>query len=1088
MDALKALRTSDFNWVVHPDLVWRDNVPDADGHHSQLREAIVAEANDLRSDRPALGQIFLGQAGSGKTHLLAMLRKRAIEEGITFVMADLTDVKVFFDTLLLGYLVSLQQPGKDGQPQFRAILASLIDALGTRETGTQYVARMAACKPTGLAALINGILQHLQRKAPARTTIHRDVVRALVLLSANDYEVQSIGQTWLQGLEIDPEPQKLYGFAATKKHPSEIVQGLSWLASLRGPSIVAVDQLDPIVAHNQLLAQAQALQGQDESTLMAKAILNDLCNGLGGLHATLTRTLPVVTCLEASFFTLKHYGLSTNIDRFMPPQSLPPLRDAAMAESIVRCRLEPAYADAGFQPPHPTWPFAPAFFAEAGGQFPRALLKRCNEHRNQCIRQGEVTELHRFTRGEEGTPIRIEPKPESTSLDARFEDLRKQADVDTWLDEQQEDELFSQLLVTAATCLVKERPPSDTVDAVVDSDFPGRGRFMPLHARIRLITVADGTERHYCMRALQRTHAASYQSRLRAAMTSAGIDRKLDFRNLVIFRTTPLPGGRVTGQRTKDFRDKGGALVKPESGDIAALWALQHMMIEGHDEFDTWLRERRPVSTLAMMQEARLAKAPPAVKQTSNNGNRNGHTTPADEQNVAPPAPPEPKPVPPPQRKAQPVSPAPVADDTPKTLPLGTRLIGGEPRGEVVELPLAQLRKHVAIFAGSGSGKTVLVKRIIEEAALQRVPSIVVDTANDLSQLSEPWPEPQFAWGAAGSEKAARYFAETETIVWTPGLERGNPLRLEPLPDLGAVANDVDELNDAVAMAREAMEGIVAPGRGETARNRLGILTAALKFFAGQGGGDLPMFIALLSDLPPDADGGISDAARQAAKMADALRSQMQLDPLLGQGGEALDPAVLLGLSNPNGRTRISVLNFAGLPTLEQQQQFLNRLAMTLFSWIKRNPATGGAGLRGILVLDEARDFVPSAANTPCRASLMRLAAQARKYGLGLVFATQAPKDIYNGIVSNCNTSYFGTASSPAVINAIKELIQNKGGRGDDVARLGTGRFYVHNADVTPAPFKVATPLCLSHHHAPLTPERVAELARESRAKVGTDI
>jgi hypothetical protein len=1062
--------------VVHPDLVWQDDLPDAPTHHGDLREAIIDEALGLESTRPALGRIFLGPAGSGKTHLLAGLRRRAMERGITFVMADLTDVKDFFDTLLLGFLVSLQQPGPDGQPQFRAILASVVDSLGAKEKGAHYVSRMAACKPAGLAALINGILQHLQRKYPAKTPLHRDVVRAMVLLNANDYESQSIGQTWLQGLEIDTAPQRLYGFAAPGKKPSDIVRGLSWLSSLRGPSIVAIDQLDPIVAHYQLAAQAQALQPQDESILLAKAILNDLCNGLGNLHTATSRTLPVVTCLETSFDTLKHYGLSANIDRYHEPQSLPPMTGAAVAEAVVRSRLDPAYEAAGFAAPYATWPFAPGFFAEAGGHFPRALLKRCEEHRKHCVRHGAITELHSLELDAVPPPA-VRSGEGQAPLDQRFASLCAQANVGVLLDEKNEDELLSGLLVTAATCLVKEWPGSDTIDAVVDSDFPGRGRFMPLHARIRVIAQDNGTEKHYCLRALEKSHAAAYQARLRAAMTSAGIDRKLDFRRLVLFRAGALPGGRVTEQRTKDFFDRGGLLVKPRGEEIAALWALQQMAAEGHEAFDQWLQERRPVSGLRMMQEARLVKTP-AAPQTGpgheqDHGNGNGNKKEAG----APSAP-----LPVHSAPSETGALTPVAGE----VRVGTRLIGGEARGSVVTLPLAELRKHVAIFAGSGSGKTVLVKRIIEEAALLGVPAIVVDTANDLAQLGEPWPQPQEAWEPKGATRADRYFQTTETIVWTPGLERGNPLRLEPLPDLAAVANDVDELNDAVAMARETLEGVVAPGRGEAARNRLGILTAALKFFAREGGGGLAAFVELLSDLPDDAGGGVSDAARHAAKMADALRSQMQLDPLLGPGGEALDPAVLLGLGQPGGRTRISVLNFAGLPTLDQQQQFLNRLAMTLFSWIKRNPARGEAALRGLLVLDEARDFVPSAAGTACRASFMRLTAQARKYGLGLVFATQAPKDIFNGIVSNCATSFYGTASSPAVINAIKELLQDKGGRGDDIARLGTGRFYVHNADVTQTPIKVATPLCLSHHRAPLTPDEITACAQASRARLGT--
>jgi len=1092
MGELQGLREADFNWALNRNVVWDDELPDAPGLHGDVCDELIESAQELKASRPALGRILLGSAGAGKTHLLAMLRRRAVRAGITFVMADLTDVRDFHETLLLSYVTSLKQPNENGRTQLQVLLTRLIELLSTTVDPYDYIGTLARFGPEAHAKPITDILANLQRRDPVNTGQFRDVVRAAVLLNAEKYDVNSIGYNWLQGTEIEDEPKRIYNFATARQKASDVVQGLSWLTSLCGPSIVAIDQLDPIVAQNQRAVHAEGLQGLDESIALAKHILNDLCNGLGGLYTTTFRTLPVVTCLEGSFGTLEKYGLRSNLDRFEPPQTLTPLNDAGTAEALVRSRLDRAYVAAKFTPPYPAWPFTGKFFAGAVGHAPRELLKRCDAHRRLCLRQGDVTELDAF---EETAPqpAHAEPARSQAPLDRRFEELRRQANVSRLLDDRWEDERLAKLMETAAVCLVKESPTDDAHDVVVDSDFPGRASFMPLHARIRKIKLATGEERHYCLRALEKNHHSAYMARLKAAITSAGIDRKLDFRHLVIFRTNPVPRGEKTAEQTRDFENKGGLMVAPAPGEIATLWALQQLSAEGHDGFDEWLILRQPVHQLPMMQAARLAKAP--VQSDSKND-----PTPAPvqvEMNLDTPVPAkvaEATPITKLANAAEPIAApafpvvpvtsekkAPIVSVTDSTIPLGRRIIAGAARGDVVGLPLVELKKHVAIIAGAGSGKTVLVKRLIEEAALLGVPAIVIDTANDLAQLGDPWPEAPESWDGDDSARATRFFENSETIVWTPGLERGNPLHLEPLPDLAAVAGDVDELNDALAMAREALQDIVAPTKSEASRNRLGILTAALRFFAEQGGGKLEAFIALLSDLPTDADGGISDAPKHAAKMADALRSQMQIDPLLGGSGEALDPAVLLGLDGPASRTRISVINFTGLPALDQQQQFLNHLAMTLFSWIKRNPASMETPLRGLLILDEAKDFIPAVNRSACRESFMRLAAQARKYGLGLVFATQAPKDIHNAIVSNCSTSFYGKGNSPTVINAIKELLKNKGGHGDDVARLGQGQFYVHNADVTPAPIKVGTRLCLSWHREPLTPDAVADRACDTR-------
>jgi DNA helicase HerA-like ATPase len=131
-----------------------------------------------------------------------------------------------------------------------------------------------------------------------------------------------------------------------------------------------------------------------------------------------------------------------------------------------------------------------------------------------------------------------------------------------------------------------------------------------------------------------------------------------------------------------------------------------------------------------------------------------------------------------------------------------------------------------------------------------------------------------------------------------------------------------------------------------------------------------------------------------------------------------------------------------------------------------------------LLVLDEAKDFVPSRQSTVCKASLLRLAAQARKYGLGLIFASQEPQSIDHYVVASCATQIYGKAGSQPAIERVRSQMQERGGRGDDIARLSPGQFYV-SVEGNPTPVKTGTPLCLSWHPAtPLAPDEVLERAR----------
>jgi DNA helicase HerA-like ATPase len=217
--------------------------------------------------------------------------------------------------------------------------------------------------------------------------------------------------------------------------------------------------------------------------------------------------------------------------------------------------------------------------------------------------------------------------------------------------------------------------------------------------------------------------------------------------------------------------------------------------------------------------------------------------------------------------------------------------------------------------------------------------------------------------------------------------------------------------------------------------------------------------------------------------MADSLRAEMQTSPLLRVQGTALDPGLLFGLGGE--RARVSVINLIGLPDLDAQRRFVGQLAMGLFTWIKNHPAPPDSPVRGLLVIDEAKDFLPSGKAVPSREPLLRLAAQARKYGLGLVIATQAPKSIDHQVIANCTTHLYGRANSPAAIEVIQEQLRQRGGGGTDVPRLPPGRFYVYSEGYQ-APVKISVPLCLSHHAAtPLDADAVLARAARSRAKCG---
>jgi len=1078
MKDLDALRAADFDWVRHLDSVWNDYAYDVAGLHQDIRqefkEKIVLYAAEENRLSP-LGWVIEGAAGSGKTHLAGVFRKQATDMGANFVLVDMTDVHDFWETVLQGVWSSLQQPFEGGKLQSELVLESLLRSCGVKRSKVRKIADLSPAKREEITVQVLG---QIIKGHPQEGQLHQDVIRALILLNSNDLAQKNVGFCWLQGLAIEDADKSAYKFNKIQAIPRDIVRGLSWVMSLRGLTVLVFDQLDAIVNQHHLMAHGAEKDEASEAQRASKAIIEGLAGGLLAVHDLMTKNLAIVSCLQSTWDILKNV-MSPAAARYEPPRPLKRIGDAAVARQLIADRLGPADARVGFKAPYPTYPFTELFFEQAASLSPRELLMRCNDHRQACLHAGKVMEIGRIDL------LAVVPPAADASLEALtadFERLRAQAIPEDLTQEENEDGLLESLLRSACYCLIRENGLPPSVDALLDVDFPG-GRVRPLHARIRLVFRDESDrEEHCCLRAIERRNAVAFQARLKAAMTGAGIDRSLKFRRLIVVRRAPLPQGTKMGLLVEGFRGAGGLLVRPEEDELRTLWALHELRREQRAELPDWLKAKRPASRLPMLEAAaamfRAAAGGAAEAPTTRRAGQTAlpemrHTIRIEDlPDVRDPLTAGVKsPIPT-------VAASPAATDREDRLLLGYAEPGDGSR-EMISVSPAGLTQHTVVLGGAGSGKTVLVKRIVEEAAVAGIPSIVIDCANDLAGLGDKPHLMPPNWTSAESAQAERYWRKAEVVVWSPGRQAGNPLILDPLPDFAGLAGEPEALDQAIEMVSESLEDILAGGRTDTTLQKMGVLTAALRYFAGRGGGGMRDLIALLADLPEAAGAGISGAPRLAVGMADGLRARMAIDPLLGRAGKRLDPGVLFGLKPVSSRTRISVISLLGLESLASRCRFLSQLAMTLFTWIRKNPPVPGKPLTGLFVLDEAKDFVPAVRTTGCSSGLIRLAAQARKYGLGLVFASQEPKSMDHRITANASTQLLGRFNSPASIEAARGLLRDKGGDGEDIARLATGRFYVVYPELA-APRRISVPMCASDHIT-LTDAEVLARAAASR-------
>lgn len=1021
----EALAVVRFNSAETPDDVWHASPFHVDGLHTRAEHRLKAGIADARdSSGPSIGGLVLqGEKGVGKTHLLGSVRRMVQEQGGYFFLVEVTSGKAFWDDVADALRGELRRANDEGHLQLTVLLRQLCLGADVSAEVAQAVTGEAALTPEHLRTFLHGL-----RTVDSRIAVEcGDAIRALVLYAS---EHSDVGRSYLKGVDDPSEERRRWGLPAEANQSRALVRDISRVLAMTGPCVIAVDQLDTLVN------KGRDSVGEVVTNPELVQEIGDIADGLMQLRETTRRTITVVACLPDTWAMLKSIASSTVEDRFTLTPILASIADPAIGRRLVERWLGVIYGRNGIIAPHPTWPVAPSAFETANwaGRTPRQLLRRVHQHAEACL-YGEIRELGSFDEPLPSeavtTPVQTGPEPDyMAEFDARFARLKETAEIRALeVRPHNEDEVLPALLLAGLKSWITEvgndelrwhpEPHSDD---------------MGLHAGLRLTVNEElDTEERWGLRFIASSHGNRVLRKLRDARAAAEGSHGARGRHLVIIRNGSKGWtGAVTRRLVAELESAGGRCVDITDDDLRTFSALKEICAVQTHQLLAWLVARKPASSTTFLRSVL-----PGQERTA-----------ASHQETRPP----------PKPRAQ---------------KSGEIVLGMD--GEI-RIELESLRKHAIVFAGSGSGKTVLLRRIVEECALQGVSAIVLDPNNDLARLGDAWPEVPGEWRAGDEARAAEYLAGTEVVVWTPGRAAGRPLGFHPLPDFALVRGDEDEFAAAIeaAVARLMPHARLANGTKFAVRGRA-VLKEALKHYARNDRRDLNGFVDLLAELP-DGVSKLQSAAATAADLAETLRAAMVNDPLLAGQGEPTDPGELFRPGNGK-KARVSVISFVGLPSDEQRQGFISQLQLEVFAWIKRNPAVDRP-LGGLMVMDEAQTIAPSGQATASTQTTILLASQARKYGLGLLLATQAPKGVHNQITGNATTQFFGRLNSPAQIAAATEMARAKGSSIADISRLERGQFYVTGD--TFGFRRMRAPLCLSHHPpSPLRLEEVIERARQ---------
>lgn len=440
------------------------------------------------------------------------------------------------------------------------------------------------------------------------------------------------------------------------------------------------------------------------------------------------------------------------------------------------------------------------------------------------------------------------------------------------------------------------------------------------------------------------------------------------------------------------------------------------------------------------------------------------------------------------------------------------------------------LTTHAMCVGMTGSGKTGLAIGLVEEAAIDRVPVIVIDPKGDLTNLllafpslqpAEflPWVNPDDAqqagltieayaaqvaatwqrglaeWGQTGARIQA-YRDAAECLIFTPGSDAGLPVNI--LHSLHAPGQSWDthaeELRQQIGSTAAAILGLVGID-SDPVRSREHILLATIfEYYWRQGQTvDLATLIHAIQ-TPPVRTLGVTDVDIFFPPK-DRFKLAMDLNGLVAApsfqtwlNGAALNVDQLL--YGPQGQPRVSIFYIAHLSDSERMF-FVSLLLEQVLAWTRGQ--SGTSSLRALLVMDEVYGFLPPLGAPPSKGPLLRLLKQARAFGLGIVLATQNPADLdYKGL-TNMGTWFIGRLQAQRdkerLLDGLEGVAAGEGTVFDRatidraISGLAPRQFLLHNVhDAGLLRFKTRWTLC--YLRGPLTRPQIHDLMAARRAQL----
>jgi len=391
---------------------WQVEVIDVPEINQKATRVVLETLDEVRSTGRSGMCVILGDAGVGKTHILARLRRIAEENDYLFVsIRPLGDLQRIYSHILQEIMISLRKKGDKeeftplesfvGQIVSKALTEGLPDnpvAQSLVKSFEQDPKKIFTFKPE---EFYSTDLRKLAINYLANTYADIDIQFLEVLFHALNPTIRHTAFKWLSGIQISEADLDKLGIPSSIDSEGRAIAIIQTIATLaQKPILLSFDQLESIYIRFK----------RDNGIQILFDSLTNLYNQCRHL-LVLTMVQSIVwndsIVNEVPEYSQQRIDYITSLERLNPET----------AALLTKTRLETTFRDSGVSPPYPTYPFREEYIAIATQNTngnPRLFLRNLRDRLNEFKDRGMIRQMSATDISQEQQPEAIAGVPPMT--------------------------------------------------------------------------------------------------------------------------------------------------------------------------------------------------------------------------------------------------------------------------------------------------------------------------------------------------------------------------------------------------------------------------------------------------------------------------------------------------------------------------------------------------------------------------------------------------------------------------------------------------------------------------------------------------